>query len=212
MYLLAHSHFAENFRQHIRENLIQTRCPAGCNNFVADFDACAGLQCGRKATEVQVGVAYGCGAHFCAWCMEVCTTKDTCHDHVRKCVFNPTPGYLYPPQPHPQIWMGVMAEFARKRVKQYVAVQVPSALQERVYTEVRDEFPEIHLPLFGQRITDAFRVPEHRPKPSPTFEENITALMEMGLANRVRAIQVLEVFSNDLTQSTNFLLAQMGAP
>lgn len=102
--------------------------------------------------------------------------------------------------------MGVMQEFARKRVKEYISEFVPASLQERVYTGVRDEFPEIHLPPFGRKITDAFRAPEHRPRPTPTFEDNVTSLMEMGLANRVRAVQVLEFLGNNITDATNFLL------
>ena len=39
------------------------------------------------------------------------------------------------------------------------------------------------------------------------YEENITMLMDMNVANRVRAEQVLEVMGNDLELAVEFLLA-----
>jgi hypothetical protein len=39
------------------------------------------------------------------------------------------------------------------------------------------------------------------------MEENITVLMATGLANRARAIQILEAMGNDLQASVDLLLA-----
>jgi len=100
MFKLTHL-IAADFFTHIAENLIIPRCPTpGCNSFVTDFDACAGLQCGRVPpglglpTEVSAQVGVGCGAHFCAWCMEICPDRHVCHEHVRNCAFNPNKGAM----------------------------------------------------------------------------------------------------------------------
>jgi hypothetical protein len=47
------------------------------------------------------------------------TARTRCHAHVRECPFNPHRN-VYPPSPHPQIWEGVLAEWSRKRVKDYI--------------------------------------------------------------------------------------------
>ncbi len=84
----------------ISETLIQARCPKpSCRAFVAAFEACAGLQCGRlshggAAAQVQVVAGAGCGTHYCAWCFEICSDGDACHEHVRSCAFNPNKGVI----------------------------------------------------------------------------------------------------------------------
>ncbi len=96
----------------IIQNLVCPRCPK-CQADFADFDACSAIQC-------------TCGAYFCAWCLILVEGDDfrsarvRCHDHVRDvCAFNPHRN-VYPPAPHPQIWQGVMNEWGRKRVKDYI--------------------------------------------------------------------------------------------
>jgi hypothetical protein len=97
--------------EHILENVIRATCPA-CGEYVGAFEACSAIQC-------------SCNIYFCAWCLiefkacEGVTARTRCHDHVRACPFNPHPN-VYPPLPHPQIWEGVLAEWARKRVKDYI--------------------------------------------------------------------------------------------
>jgi hypothetical protein len=39
------------------------------------------------------------------------------------------------------------------------------------------------------------------------LEENVTSLQSMGLADRTRALQVLEASANDLDAAVNLLLA-----
>ena len=101
------------FVQHIDEWLVRPRCPnQECKTVIVDFEACAALKC-------------PCSAYICAWCVnlqpagEGNTARVQCHAHVRQCLFNPTPN-LFPPQPHPKIWEGVMQELGRKRVKDYI--------------------------------------------------------------------------------------------
>jgi hypothetical protein len=61
---------------------------------------------------------------------------------------------------------------------------------------------------FGTKVSDGFRV--QRAKRAPRilgYDEQITVLMNMNLANRARAEQVLEVMGNDLDLAVEFLLA-----
>ena len=133
--------------KHIADQLILPRCPTqSCGRFIPDFEACAGLQvcalarlaacwlvrmpisllllnrailllqCGRLPGRGYVA-GLGCGAHLCAWCMHVCRDEDDCHAHVRSCRLNPNPGNVFPPQPHPQTWRGVMNRAACQRVQ-----------------------------------------------------------------------------------------------
>ena len=96
----------------IIQNLVAATCPK-CKGYVPDFEACAAIKC-------------ECGAYLCAWCLISVegdgfrTARVRCHDHVRDvCLFNPHRN-VYPPAPHPQIWQGVMNEWGRKRVKDYI--------------------------------------------------------------------------------------------
>jgi len=104
-----------------------------------------------------------------------------------------------------------MHEYARKRVKEYIESEVPEALQQLLHGKVASAFPEIGLQPFGNKFTDGFRLrtPEHAPK-IPTWEDNISLLLSMGLANRTRAVQVLELMQNKIDHATEFLLAERG--
>jgi hypothetical protein len=196
---------------YIGDNLILPRCPnAQCKKPFDDFDACAALKC-----EPDVG---GCGIYFCAWCLQaqvgvadasgqVSTARSQCHAHVRCCSLNPT-NNVYPPAPHPQVWNSVMNELARKRVKEYIAKSVPPQLQERVHADCQKQFPDIGLQRFGAVCSDGYR-PVHpkRAHRNSGYEENITALMEMRLATRERAEQVLEVMQNNLERAIELRLS-----
>jgi hypothetical protein len=106
--------------------------------------------------------------------------------------------------------MSVMHEAARKRVKEFIGLQVPAHLQQRVHATVARNFPEIHLQEFGLAVADGFRLPTPpRPHKIPGFQENINLLGSMGLANFDRAVQVLEMFP-DIDRAINFLLAEKG--
>ncbi len=61
--------------QMIGESLVFPKCPSCGAPFVA-FDGCCGITC-------------DCKAHFCGWCLQLCDDDDACHDHVRKCPYNP---------------------------------------------------------------------------------------------------------------------------
>ncbi len=81
-------------------------------------------------------------------------------------------------------------------------------LRELVHKNVQKEYPELRLQDFGTVCSDGFRLPQpKRPLKVPTLEENVTTLQSMGLADRTRALQVLEVSANDLDSAVNFLLA-----
>jgi hypothetical protein len=123
-------------------------------------------------------------------------------------------GQLFPPQPHPQVWQQVMHEAARKRIKDFIMTELEvraedvQNLRELVHKNVQNEYPELRLQDFGTVCSDGFRLPQHkRPLKVPTLEENVTTLQSMGLADRTRALQVLEVSANDLDSAVNFLLA-----
>ena len=85
--------------------------------------------------------------------------------------------------------------------------EVPERLQEDVHNGVRQRFPEIMLQLYGTKVSDGYRLPLERARPPPFMEENITRLMDMGLANRERAIHVLQAHANDLEAAVAMLLA-----
>ncbi len=80
-------------------------------------------------------------------------------------------------------------------------------MHEGVYNRVRERFPEIRLQPYGSQVSDGYRQPLERARPTPFMEENITRLMDMGLANRTRAIQVLEANANDLEAAVALLIA-----
>ena len=81
-------------------------------------------------------------------------------------------------------------------------------LRELVHKNVQKEYPELRLQDFGTVFSDGFRMPQpKRPLKVPSLEENVTTLQTMGLADRTRALQVLEVSANDLDGAVNLLLA-----
>lgn len=115
---------------------------------------------------------------------------------------------MYPPQPHPDLWMNVVHEFARKRVKERISRIDDIDEQKLVHKKIQEMFPEIRLPDYGIVQSDGFR-PKHQRGTMlhMPFEENITKLVDMGIADRARAIQALEINHNDLAETTAFLLA-----
>ncbi len=103
-----------------------------------------------------------------------------------------------------------MHEAARKRVKEFIALQVPAHLQQRVHETIARIFPEIHLQEFGLVFADGFRLPAPaKPHKIHGFQDNINILGAMGLANYERAVQVLENFP-EIDSAINFLLAERG--
>lgn len=104
-----------------------------------------------------------------------------------------------------------MNELARARVKKYIAevllhftlfscgpVQfhlitlqiVPEHLRARVHEEVRNEHPQIHLVAYGIVQSDGYRPAPIRSQPPPSLENNASRIMELGIADRARALQV----------------------
>jgi hypothetical protein len=119
---------------------------------------------------------------------------------------------MYPPLGHPEQWKKVMHEFARMRIKRYIAATVEERLQEQVFAEVQRSNPEIGLALqtWGTAISEGFR-PSRPPRPPvrPSFEANITTLLDMQLADtRTQALEILEGASNDLDLALTFAMAQ----
>ena len=107
-----------------------------------------------------------------------------------------------------------MNEAARKRIKDYIMLELElladdvENLRELVHKNVQKEFPDLRLQDFGTVCSDGFRMPQpKRPLKVPTLEDNVTTLQSMGLADRTRALQVLEVTANDLDNAVNLLLA-----
>jgi hypothetical protein len=128
---------------HVR-HLVIPRCPK-CDIMIADFDACAALVCGRRLHYGEhVEHSGGCGANICAWCMKEIAQHENHHEHVRSCTMNPI-GSLFPPTPHPQVWLQCMAILARERVFNIVE-QIRSAdIRVAIYSEVRSKHPELDL-------------------------------------------------------------------
>lgn len=95
---------------------------------------------------------------------------------------------------------------------------MPEHLRRRVHEEVRkrnEGVGSIHLQAYGTVSSDGYRpspdlVPPRAPRPG--MEANITALMALGLANRERALQVLEAFNNNLDEALDLLLALQRQP
>ena len=178
----------------ISETLIQPSCPV-CHKYIVEFDACCALQCGRRDGYVWTPGS-GCGAFICAWCLETKPEKEL-HDHVLLCDYNPVRNSMYPPPGHPVAWTKVMNEFARMRVRKYIGETVEERLREQVFTEVQTNNPGIGLALqtWGTDTSDGYR-PSRLPRPPvrPSFEANITTLLDMQLADtRTQALDILEV-------------------
>ena len=90
---------------------------------------------------------------------------------------------------------------------------MPEPLRQRVHEAVivrNAGLGSIRLQPYGMEASDGYRPPPNLAPPSvpqPDMEDNITVLMATGLANRARAIQVLEAMGNDLQASVDLLLA-----
>ena len=127
------------------------------------------------------------------------------------CAFNPAPGSVFPPSPHPQMWWTVMYELARKRIKEYISSEVSPHLQARVYVVCQTMYRHVGLQgTWGQQSSDGIRqTAKSGKRQSPRvlgYDQNITTLMEMNLADRSRAEQALDVMHNNLARAIDFLL------
>jgi hypothetical protein len=77
-----------------------------------------------------------------------------------------------------------------------------------VHAKVQQTNPEIRLPDFGIVVSDGFRhIAEPARPDSRWLESNVTRLIELDIADRARAIQVLEYTSNNLEEAVALLLA-----
>lgn len=123
------------------ERLAVPRCPK-CDVPILDFEACSALTCGQKA--LVGGYEGGCGAKLCAWCL--CEIDDHfLHQHVAHCKFNPEPGEVHPPQPHPQVWLSCYSVRAREKVFVHIEQQTGSEARDALYAEVQKEYPMFGL-------------------------------------------------------------------
>ena len=123
------------------EHLAVPRCPK-CDAFIADFDACSALTCGQKCVGGYEG---GCGAKLCAWCLCEIPDSQSSHQHVAQCRFNPVPGNVHPPQPHPAVWLSCFAVHAREKAFLHIEQQRGSAERDALYAEVQKNFPSLGL-------------------------------------------------------------------
>jgi hypothetical protein len=128
-------------------------------------------------------LACPCGQDFCGWCFTVFPSANATHNHVKACPYNANPGVLWPPQPHPQTWSKVMHEMACMRI----AIQMAN---------------------FGTVQSDGFR---QRPERGThlLFEDSISVLIAMGIADRTRALSVLEATGGNLEAATNISIAMI---
>ena len=63
-----------------------------------------------------------------------------------------------------------------------------------------------------QASGDGFRHAPKRAAPTPSFEDNVSRLILMGLANRSRAEHVLEGLGNDVVAAVDLLLGYPNGP
>ena len=98
-----------------------------------------------------------------------------------------------------------MHEMARMRIAKRIAA-IDDRLREAVHTKLKQNYPELQMANFGTVQSDGFR-----PRPERgthlLFENSISVLMAMGLADRTRAQSVLEATAGNLEAATNILLA-----
>jgi hypothetical protein len=83
-----------------------------------------------------------------------------------------------------------MQEAARIRIKEYIAQAVPEPLRARVHEKIRQEHSILQLQPYGVVQSDGYRPPQIRSQPPASFENNVSRLMEMGIADRTRALQL----------------------
>jgi hypothetical protein len=104
------------------------------------------------------------------------------------------------------MWNNVMREFARMRIAKRIDAINVVWFQKEVHTKLKQKYPELQMADFGAVQSDGFR-----PRPERgthlQFEENISVLIAMGIADRNRAQQVLEATQGNLLNATNLLLA-----
>ena len=84
-----------------------------------------------------------------------------------------------------------------------------------MHEEVRERnegVGSIHLQAYGTVSSDGYRPSPDLVPPRAGMEANITALMALGLANRERALHVLEAFNNNLEEALDLLLALQRQP
>ena len=88
---------------------------------------------------------------------------------------------------------------------------MPEHLRRHVHEEVQKRNAgagSIGLQAYGTVTSDGYRPgPDLAAVISTGMEQNITTLMNMGLANRARALQALEALGNNLPRAVDMLLA-----
>ncbi len=101
-----------------------------------------------------------------------------------------------------------MHEWTRKRIRDYIKSKVPLHLQKRVHDVCKRMHGHLGLVAWSEQGSgDGFRqVPDLRSTTTPTYQENVSTLIAMGLADNTRAEHVLQGLSNDLEAAINLLL------
>ena len=107
-----------------------------------------------------------------------------------------------------------MHEWARKRIREYILSAVAPNIQQRVHDVCRKMHPSLGLVAWDgvHASGDGFRHTPKRAAPTPSFEDNVSRLISMGLANRSRAVHVLEGLGNDVVAAVDLLLGYPKGP
>ena len=124
------------------QHIAVPRCPK-CDVIIVDFEACSALTCGQKSLLGEY--EGGCGAKLCAWCLCEIQAGQNHHQHVAGCHFNPEPGNVHPPQPHPAVWLGCFSVQAREKVFLHIEKQRGSDERDALYDVVQKEIPSLGI-------------------------------------------------------------------
>ena len=90
---------------------------------------------------------------------------------------------------------------------------VASNIRQRVHDVCRQMHPSLGLVDYGvQDSGDGFRPLVQRAAPTPSFEENVSRLIVMGLATQTRAEHVLEGLGNNVVAAVDLLLGYSNGP
>jgi hypothetical protein len=95
---------------------------------------------------------------------------------------------------------------------------VPEPLRRRVHEAVQlidSGVGSLGLQPYGVATSDGYRPPPDLAPPSvprPGMEHNITVMMATGLADRARAVFILEAMGNNLQAAVEVLLAVQRQP
>lgn len=116
--------------------ILELRCPH-CQTVFVDFAGCMALTCkdysGRNP-------AFGCGKHFCGWCLQAC--EGDAHAHVRSCKFSRRRGAAFA---GPNQFQDAQRVRRQKLVKRLVHSLGSDAFQLKVLTACAQELNDLGI-------------------------------------------------------------------